>query len=90
MKVNKKNLTGTAKPNEIQDEAERMSRELAKGRDHYKGKTKTTFDPNHGVANIIDVKVDPYKGVSKKSKIEGDVDNTTNFDRKAYEDFHDE
>lgn len=51
---------------------------------HYAGKTKKTLNPDHGVPIIQDVPSDPYKGVSKKSKVEGDVDNTVAFDRKAY------
>ena len=53
-------------------------------REGYKGKTKTTRDPKHGIDIITDVKADPYKGISKKSKLEGDVNNVTAFDQKAY------
>ena len=41
-------------------------------------------DGRRNVPIIENKKSDSYKGISKKSKLEGGVDNTTNFDRAAY------
>ena len=56
----------------------------------YAGRTKTAYDQSRGVKIITDKVEDPYKGVSKKSKLEGGLDNTTAFDKKAYQRLRDE
>lgn len=90
--MSKENLKkGKITPEEIANgDAEKIVEEARKGRDHYKNRTKKIWDQTRGVMEIRDIPQDPYKGISKKSKIEGNVDNTTGFDKKAYENLRDE
>jgi len=91
VKKNGKSQMGTMTSDQIND-AINIQNATAKTYDQYpKGSTRTTRDPKHGVDIITDVKKDPYKGISRKSKHEGSsahgegLDIEVNFDRKAYE-----
>ena len=58
--------------------------------DHYAGKTKKVVHEGSKMTIVQDIPQDPYKGISKKTKLEGDVDNTVAFDKKAYRQSMDE
>ena len=52
--------------------------------DHYAGKTKKVVHEGSKMTIVQDIPQDPNKAFSRKTKIEGGVDNTVVFDRKAY------
>lgn len=96
--MSKENIKkGKFTPEEIANlDGEKMSELRQKQHDHYAGKLRTTYDSNRGVPIITNVREDPWKGHKSKKQHESSnvgggepLNNEVNFDKKAYQDFHD-